>query len=125
MFKYVMLSLVIFMVGCESDHPENWTASSHSGKLTVKGLEDCTVFDLNNNVKITRCPASITTTTYQKSCGKNCTHTYNNTVDSPEIVVQEVPQPTQCVTDKIYTKEEADQLCVAKLSKAIGLSPTK
>lgn len=54
-------------------------------------LKDCKISTIKskfeNDLTITRCPLSATTTTYDESCGKNCTRTVNNAV------VDEKPEP--------------------------------
>lgn len=111
--KTVIMAFGVVLLCACAKPPSEWTAKA-AAIPNIKGLEDCTVFEMNYNITVIRCPNSSTTTSHAHSCGKNCTKRLSNTV-----VDESNPEKT-CDQTKVYTQEEADNMCMEKVQAVMG-----
>jgi hypothetical protein len=79
MIKYILGLLLLISCG-DKEHIEKTYKYSLPNEL-----QNCKIYylspgDFGQDMTVIYCPNAITTTSYKKSCGKNCRRTVSNTI---------------------------------------------
>ena len=78
--KYVIILSVLLLAACQKNPESSTTVGDRFNVQKLFEVDGCTVYRFHDDrtVYFTKCDGNRANTSYQESCGKNCTRTIMN-----------------------------------------------